>query len=174
MDKKTILEEITRFYLKPRDFNGIHSTQLSHRLNVGFNELCDLLRELISEKKVGILTSPPYGNPHIIQIGFEPEDNQIERLNNLENEPFCLYPRSAHLKEVVNRFEYANEPYKLELALGCPQLDFRSFDLSVLEKYRNDPRYIYQTDEIGGHFCYNTEQMEESAKTMLQSFGIFV
>ena len=83
---------------------------------------------------------PQFVNPSIIQLGFESEDNQIERLNNLENEPFCLYPRPAHLKKVVNRSEYANEPYKLELAFGCPQLDFRSFDLSVLEYYRNDPR----------------------------------
>ena len=169
--KDTILDEITKFYLESGDFNGIHSTELSHRLNFGFNEFCDLLRELISEKKVGILFSPPIGNPHIIQIGFDPEDNQIERLNNLENELCCLYPRPAHLKKVVNRSEYANEPYKLELALGCPQLDFRSFDPSVLEHYRNDPRYMYETDDISGHICYDSENMAERDKTMLESFG---
>lgn len=171
MDKNTILEEITEFYLNSRDFNGIHSTELSRRLGIGFRDSCDFLRELITEKKLGILYEPQFGNPSIIQIGFKSEDRQIERLNDLEKEPFCLYPRSAHLKEVVNRFEYANEPYKLELALGCPQLDFRSFDLSVLEKYRNDPRYMYQTDDIKGHICYDSENMAERDKTMLESFG---
>ena len=171
MNKDTILDEITRFYLNSRDFNGILSTALSCRLGVGFNELCDLLRELIAQRKIGILFSPPFGNPHIIQIGFEPEDNQIERLNDLENELFCLYPRPAHLQKVVNRSMYANEPYKLELALGCPQLDFRSFDLSVLEYYRNDPRYMYETDDIKGHICYDSESMAEHDKTMLESFG---
>ena len=171
VDKDKILDEITRFYLESRDFNGIHSTELSHRLGVGFNELCDLLRELIAQRKIGILFSPPFGNPHIIQIRFEPEDNQIERLNDLENELFCLYPRPAHLQKVVNRSMYANEPYKLELALGCPQLDFRSFDPSVLEHYRNGPRYMYETDDISGHICYDSENMAERDKTMLESFG---
>ena len=171
VDKDKILDEITRFYLESRDFNGIHSTELSHRLGVGFNELCDLLRELIAQRKIGILFSPPFGNPHIIQIRFEPEDNQIERLNDLENELFCLYPRPAHLQKVVNRSMYANEPYKLELALGCPQLDFRSFDLSVLEYYRNAPHYMYKTDDIKGDIYYDAECMKEHDKTMLQSFG---
>ena len=171
VDKHKILDEITRFYLESRDFNGILSTELSHRLGVDSHEFCNYLKELISERKVGILYSPPFGNPHIIQIGFKSEDEQIERLNNLDKEPFCIYPRPEHLKKVVNCSDNANEPYKLELALGCPQLDFRSFDLSVLEYYRNDPRYMYKTDDIGGHICYNSEHMSEHDKTMLESFG---
>ena len=171
MDHDTVLDEITRFYLESGDFNGIHSTNLSNRLGVGFNEFCNFIRELISERKVGILYSPPFGNPHIIQIGFKSDGEQIERLNNLDKEPFCLYPRPAHLNKVVNCSDYANEPYKLELALGCPQLDFRSFDPSVLEHYRNDPRYMYETDDISGHICYDSENMAERDKTMLESFG---
>ena len=171
MDHDTVLDEITRFYLESGDFNGIHSTNLSNRLGVGFNEFCNFIRELISERKVGILYSPPFGNPHIIQIDFKSDGEQIERLNNLDKEPFCLYPRPAHLNKVVNCSDYANEPYKLELALGCPQLDFRSFDPSVLEHYRNDPRYMYETDDISGHICYDAECMKEHDKTMLQSFG---
>ena len=171
MDHDTVLDEITRFYLESGDFNGIHSTNLSNRLGVGFNEFCNFIRELISERKVGILYSPPFGNPHIIQIGFKSDGEQIERLNNLDKEPFCLYPRPAHLNKVVNCSDYANEPYKLELALGCPQLDFRSFDPSVLEHYRNDPRYMYETDDIKGHICYESESMSEHDKTMLESFG---
>lgn len=169
--KETVLDEITRFYLESGDFNGIHSTELSRRLGIGFRDFFDLLRELIAEKKLGILYEPQFGNPSIIQIGFESENNQIERLNNLEKENFCLYPRPAHLQKVVNRSIYPNEPYKLELALGCPQLDFRSFELSVLEYYRNDPRYMYETDDIKGHICYDSDHMSEHDKTMLESFG---
>lgn len=170
-DKDTILEEITRFYLNSRDFNGILSTELSRRLGRGYQEFLPPLRELISEKKLGILYEPRFINPSIIRESFESEDNQIERLNNLENELFCLYPRPAHLKKVVSCSDYTNEPYKLELALGCPQLEFRSFDPSVLEHYRNDPRYMYETDDISGHICYDSEKMAERDKTMLESFG---
>ena len=171
MNKDTILDEITRFYLNSRDFNGIHSTELSRRLGIGFRDFFGPLRELIAEKKLGILYEPQFVNPSIIRRGFEPEDNQIERLTNLENELFCLYPRPVHLKRVVNCSDYTKEPYKLELALGCPQLDFRSFDLTVLEYYRNEPRYMYETDDIKGHICYECESMSEHDKTMLESFG---
>lgn len=166
-----ILHEITRFYLKSPDFNGISSKELSLRLGVGFDELFDFLRDLISERKVGILHIPPFGNPSIIQIGFKSECEQIEHLTNPDTRTICLYPRPVHLQKIVNRAEYGGEPYKLALALGSPQLAFRSFDLSVLEYYRNDPRYMYENDDIRGRICYNSEQMAESDKTMLESFG---
>ena len=86
-------------------------------------------------------------------------------------EAICLYPRPVHLQAVVNPSEYGDEPYKLELALGSPRLAHRSFDLSVLEYYRNDPRYMYKNDDIRGHICYNSDQMEESDQTMLEHFG---
>ena len=34
--------------------------------------------------------------------------------------------------------------------LGAPQLDFRVFDLRLLEWYRNDPHYRYEVDDIQG------------------------
>ena len=171
LDKDKILDEITKFYLEYRDFNGIAAEQLGHRLGVRFNELFDFLRELISEKKVGILYSDPFINPHIIRTGFESESKQIERLANPETRAICLYPRPVHLEEVVNRSAYRDEPYKLVLALGSPQLAYHSFDLSVLEYYRNDPRYMYENDDIRGHICYNSDQMAEGDQTMLEGFS---
>ena len=131
----------------------------------------DILRELISESKVGSLYTPQFVNPHVIQIHFEPENKQIERLANSKTSSICLYPRPAHLHDVVNSSEYRNKPYKLALALGSPQLAYRSFDLSVLEYYRNEPRYTYKNDDIRGSICYNSDQMAEGDQTMLQTFG---
>jgi hypothetical protein len=171
LNKNRILQEITRFYLDSPDFNGISSAELSRRLSVRFSELFDFLMELISEGKVGILYVPTFINPHIIRRGFEPESKQIERLVNPQTRNICLYPRSAHLQETVNRSEYQDKPYALELALGSPQLAHRPFDFAILEHYRNDPRYTYQTDDIKGHICYNSDQMPEHNQTMLESFG---
>ena len=171
LNKNKILHEITRVYLESSDFNGISAEQLSRRLGVRFNALFDLLRELIAEKKVGVLYFNPFINPHIIRMGFESESKQIARLTNPETQAICLYPRPAHLEEVVNRSAYRDEPYKLALALGSPQLAYRSFDLSVLEHYRNDPRYMYENDDIRGHICYNSDQMSEGDQTMLEGFS---
>lgn len=170
-DKNKILYEITKFYLESPDFNGIPSSSLSRRLDFKFNELFDCLTELISEGKVGILYVPTFINPHIIRLGFESKSDQIERLVNPETRNICLYPRSSHLQEVVNRSDYENEPYKLALALGSAHLKHRSFELIVLEYYRNEPRYTYRTDDIKGHICYNSDQMAEHDQTMLESFG---
>lgn len=171
LNKGRILNEITKFYLESPDFNGIPSSELSRRLGVRFNELFNFLRELISEGKVGILYAPAFINPHIIRLGFKSKSEQIERLVNPETRNICLYPRSSHLQEVVNRSDYENKPYRLGLALGSSQLDYHSFNLAVLEHYRNDPRYTYETDDIKGHICYNSDQMSEHNRTMLESFG---
>ncbi len=56
----------------------------------------------------------------------------------------------VHLEAVVDRAAYRDTPYTLALKLGEAQLAFRPFDLSVLEFYRNDPRYHYSNDDIGG------------------------
>ena len=170
-EKNKILDEITKFYLESGDFNGISAEQLSRKFGVRFNELFDFLRELISEKKVGILYFDPFINPHIIRTGFESESKQIERLANSKTRAICLYPRPAHLEEVVDQSKYRDEPYKLALALGLPQLAHRSFDLSVLEHYRNDPRYLYKNNDIRGHICYNSDQMVEGDQTMLEGFS---
>ena len=171
LQKNKILDEITKFYLESPDFHGIPPSELSCRLGVRFNELFDFLTELISEGKVGILYVPAFINPYIIRRGFESESKQIERLVNPETRNVCLYPRSSHLQEVVSCSDYQDKPYRLALALGSAQLAYRSFDLSVLEYYRNDPRYTYRTDDIKGHICYNSDQMPEHNQTMLESFG---
>lgn len=171
LNKNRILQEITRFYLESPDFNGIPSSGLSRRLGVRFNELLDFLTELISEGKVGILYAPTFINPHIIRLGFESESEQIERLVNPETRNICLYPRPVPLQESVNRSDYQNKPYTLDLALGSPQLDYRSFDLSVLENYRNDPRYTYKNDDVRGHINYKVDDLPEGDQIVLKKFS---
>ena len=62
------------------------------------------------------------------------------------------------------------------MVLGEPKLSFDSFDLSILEFYRNDPRYYYRTDGISGWISvkdkfYHSDQMPKSDKVILESFG---
>ena len=59
------------------------------------------------------------------------------------------------------------------LAQGAAQLEFRAFDLSVLEFYRNDPRYHYTTDDIHGSISVRQEHsgLRDSDQVFLQTFG---
>jgi hypothetical protein len=143
---------------------------------VAWRTLHDPLYHLISEGKVGALFGETDNNPHINRFGFEPEESQLARLSTCDPYHTCFYPRPFYLREVVDPAEYSTEPYKLCLALGEPQLSYRVFDLSILEAYRNDPRYHYSTNDIRGRIYIKTESAEspqfpESDKILLETFG---
>ena len=103
-------------------------------------------------------------------------EHVLEKLQESNLEHVCAYPSGLHLKGVVDPSEYQNRPFTLRLALGEPKLSFLSFDLSILEFYRNDPRYYYTNHDITGTIgvheeYYNSEQMAQSDRVLLQIFG---
>jgi hypothetical protein len=173
---KSLLEELTAFYLNSGDFNGIPALQLADRLKEQWECVKPIAAALIEKELIGILDTNSDANPAIIRVGFEPKGVQIKKLDNSNLRHVYIYPRTAHLKSVVNPSDYIGRPYVLELALGHPQLSFRSFDLSVLEFYRNDPRYSYENRDIDGYIAvrdefYRSADMAEKDQVLLQSFG---
>lgn len=173
--KRAILNEITRFYLSSGDFNGMPVRRLATNLHVDWAQLVEDLSELIAEEKACVLFSDADTNPHIMRLPAEPKERQIAKLETADSHA-CAYPLRGHLEEVVDSSEYEGRPYVLSLALGTPQLSYETFDLSVLEFYRNDPRYSYSTDDISGHVYvgdeyFESEKLPESDRILLQSFG---
>lgn len=166
-----ILSEATTFYLSSHDFNGISANSLTNKFEVAWPELCEPLRQLIEEDLAGIIYADVHLNPHIIRTGFEEKKSQITKLACSGTPHACVYPRPKHLETVVNGLQYDGQPYNLYLALGEPQLSYRSFDLSVLEFYRNDPRYNYENDDVRGKICYNSDGLQDSDRIFMQTFG---
>jgi hypothetical protein len=73
---------------------------------------------------------------------------------------------------VVDKAKYEGLPYTLMLALGEPQLGYRAFNLRVLEFYRNDPRYSFETDDIHGCiYVHSGSNVEPADDTFLETFG---
>lgn len=174
--KDRILQEITSFYLESRDFNGIPAIKLTETLGIGWKEMRDSLQELIEADLVGVLYSDAQDNTHILRTGFESKVVQISKLPTDELFHTCLYPLPKHLNRVLDVSGYTSEPYKLCLALGEPQLAYRSFDLTVLEYYRNDPRYSYSNDDINGWISvkneyFESDQMPQYDQVLLETFG---
>ena len=141
IDKESVLELITHHYLNSPDFNGLSVKSFETDAIKEWKSLSEVITELIEDDLVGMLSSKEVMNPHIIRTGFPPNGVQTESLGTADGYSTCLYPRAKHLESVVDRSLYVGRPYTLCLALGEPQLIFRSFDVSVLEYYRNDPRY---------------------------------
>ncbi len=174
--QKALLKEITQFYLESNDFNGIPISQLADKFNVPPNKLIYKLITLIRKELISVVFGDIHPNPHIRAFPDESIEKQIEKLYTPKINRACVYPLSKQLEKVVDRKLYVGKPYTLSLALGTPQLEFRAFDISVLEYYRNDPRYYYDNDEIRGSISvrseyYETDKMVDSDQVLLETFG---
>jgi len=175
MDKSSVIKTVAEFYLQSPDFNGIPIGDLATRVDATCDQLSVMLRELVDDDKVTVLGGFS-GNSHILRTGVPNNTRQLEALESPDIHHTCIYVRPDALAQFVADDLYGTEPYKRELALGVPQLSFRTFDLIVLEHYRNDPRYRYQNSDIDGQLCisddyYESTDMAESDKILLQTFG---
>ena len=138
--------DIGKYYLESGDFNGLPVRQAAPTIG----ECRQLLRTLIEQGLAVVNFGDRHPNPHI--LAFEPEDVdvQLRKINTSAVEDACIYPSTEYLSARVDITRYPGRPFTQRLALGAPQLKLAAFDLAVLERYRNDPRYVYRTDDVQG------------------------
>ena len=166
--KETILNAVTQKYLSSLDFNGLAVRDLIREVGLSKRSIKATIRALIQEGRACLNFDI---NPHIKRHDFLSAEEQIKRIASSKSEDLVIYPSEAHLKEVVNLANYAGQPFTLKLALGQPQLSYISFDLRVLEFYRNDPRYYYINNDISGEIL-STEKLAGRDDVLLESFGL--
>lgn len=176
LDCQHVLDTLAAFYVTSGDFNGMPIETLLEHLDVVWTNAVPCLSTLIEQGLAGLLTSEDEVNPHILRTGFPDKNVQLAYLSRSEPPYGCIYPASAHLRQIIDPQPFQGRPFTLELVLGEPQLAFRVFDLSVLESYRNDPRYSYTTNDISGRISvrdefYESQSMAESDQVLLQTFG---
>ena len=165
-----LLDEITERYLTSRDFNGTSMSTLAADQKAA-------LYSLVEKGLASVIWEQVDVNPHILRHDFPKVEDQLEWLQTGDNHAHtCMYPTSRHLQSAVDVSNYEGRPFELELALGAPQLDFRTFELAILENYRNDPRYVYSSDDVSGLISVNSEFSENEGMAdrdiaLLQSFG---
>ncbi|MCH8493676.1 MAG: AAA family ATPase [Idiomarina sp.] len=175
--RQAVIKAVTKQYLESGDFNGYPVYALKEAFNIDNDVAKELIRELISDREIDVVFGNIHPNPHIKAFSETTAEQQIEFLGTLGfSEHFCLYPTKETLANIKEEKDYGDEPYTEQLALGGGQLDFRVFELSVLEHYRNDPRYYYQTDFINGQISvtdeyFESELMAEHDQVLLQTFG---
>jgi hypothetical protein len=174
MKPSAVLKSVLDFYLQSNDFNGYPVYRLKEDYKLSDTEAKDLMESLIAMGQIDVMFT---GNPHIKPFESPSIDEQLSKLRQLNfSDHFCLYPVAKALSSAPAIRKYTDRPYKQELALGAGQLEFRVFDLSVLEHYRNDPRYHYGTDSIHGNISVRDEffksgLMPDRDQVLLQSFG---
>jgi hypothetical protein len=169
MARNQILAAITDFYLASPRFNGMSLRELE--LEADPAAAREAVSALVLEGSVAAVFGDSHPNSHIRAFPerHSPE-KQVELLNDGKRQP-CFYPLRKHLERVVDAAQYEGAPYTLELALGEPQLVHRAFDLSVLEMYRNDPRYSYSSDDIHGSLCIHDDAVVPKHDEVYLRFG---
>ncbi len=168
-----LLEEIVNYYLKSRDFNGIPLDLLLKNQN---REGIDALKRLVRNGLVEVI-SDAWDNPCIKRLPARETAKQIEVLEIKPAEPAFLYPTKKHMRTVIDPRLYQDRPFTRLLAQANPQIEPMFFELSVLDRYQSDPRYIFQFDGLDGRVSitdrhYHSRSMGSSDKIILKSFGL--
>jgi hypothetical protein len=174
-----LLGRVVSHYQESPDFNGIALSALVSDLDIPQHTLLLQLASLIGSDSVALVCGDRHPNPHIRALPDDPIPVQISHLHDpafIERHGACVYPTTRVLETRVDPSAYSSRPFSLRLALGAPQLSHLSFDLSVLEFYREDPRYNYTCDDVSGSISFlesvGTHQgARDSDKVFLQTFG---
>lgn len=191
--KKEIEQKIYTFFLESSDFNGIPLRNISSTLNIEYKKSIDLIKELVQDDKVTIQSST---NPHIIYSRLYPIETQLKILEDSkdwktkemkigeisivsENTdfPICIYPSQSSLKSNRNLDEFGEAIYTKALAYGEPQLSPRFFDIEVLERYSNDPRFNFVFEDYSGRISAKYDDNEKPLvrgedDVFLKTFGL--
>jgi hypothetical protein len=116
-------------------------------------------------------------NPHIKRLPDLPTEQQIELLRSEDLRTCCVYPRSDEIIRHTDITRWNDRPFSKLLALAEPQLSFRAFELGVMERYVNDPRYTVHFADYMGTMSITDEYFASSDfpgrdKVSLQTFGL--
>lgn len=167
-----LVDRTVQQYLKSPDFNGL---LLDETLGVQITDAewtKEFLRPLIETERITVRCDAVDLNPFIKRMPDLDPEREIKRLNEWKGGILVAYPTKKELSNRVRRKDFAGRPFSLEMALGEAWLKFEAFELTVLEQYRNDPRYYYRvSDTHGTIFIHDEHKMKESDKVFLEHFG---
>ena len=174
--KEKILNEIFKHYTHSTEFNGYPIRNIIPLFKIDKKETYEIISELINENKITLNFGDIHPNAHIKAYPGEHKDTQLKKLQIHSSDHICAYPAPEYLINILDPNINNEKPFTKELIFGEAQLSFRVFDLSILEFYRNDPRYSYFNDDISGSVSvrnkfYENNLMKESDKVLLESFG---
>lgn len=135
-------------------------------------------------------------NPHIIGFQHHRIDEQLHILEdaktievkyetwgeiNISMEetdyPICLYPTPDYLEKHRDLKEFGDQFFTKKLAMAEPQLTLIYFDIEVLDRYANDPRYNFRFNDYSGDiYCKDDKDekplVREEEELFLKSFGL--
>ena len=180
MDKESLLQKIVEYYLKSTEYNGLPICTLADNSD-------DVLCQLVDEDKVEILSSNDVINPHIKAFNVTTDkDIQKEYIRN-KSILSVAYPSKMVLSGIDIDLTM---PYSGMLRKGAEQFEILYFDIEILERYANNPKFfiidngyrgsIYPEDqyledeEIDNEYVKNYGMAYIDGPTFERAVGVFV
>lgn len=166
---KTIIETVVHKFQTSYDYHGTLWTSIPG-LPSDQKSVRDLLRRLVDSKRITFRTSGMDVNPAIQRLPdrYYNLSKAIaeDALNHL-----TLFPTVREMSRRVPKRE--DEPFTSMLERGHAHLEFACFDLSILEQYRNEPRYFYSASDVQGHIYVKDRRsgFRKKDKVYLDTFG---
>lgn len=151
INKEIVLNEIVDYYLSSKDFNGLEIYRMK---NYDYDILCNL----IDENLIEVLSTNEVINPHIKGFDFKiPKNVQKENISSRENHS-VLYPTQETLKNIPIEYRC---PYTELMKKGEEQFKIIYFDIEVLERYINNPKFIVMDNGYRGTIYPRDEFYED-------------
>jgi hypothetical protein len=151
MTKESVLNEIIQYYLSSHDFNGL---PLYHMKNYD----CEILHNLIDEGLIEVLSEREVINPHIKGFNLNiPKEQQKENISREANHS-VLYPTKKALESVPADY---TRPYSIMMQKGEKQFKIIYFNIEILERYANNPKFLIMDNGYRGNIYPKDEHIED-------------
>ena len=161
---------------RKESFNGILASQALKECEVP--ELSrDPIEILVESRRIDCIFARNDLNPYIKRLPELDVATQLDWMRQESLDSFCLYPTRSVLCEAVGSDDFRDKPFSRMMMLGEPQLSFVAFDLAVLGRYRDDPRFSVSFEDYSGRMSVTGTAFEdadflERDKISVQSFGL--
>ena len=179
--RELLASAILKFYLesaKDESFNGVPAI-IGLKIFASPKMYRKALERLVREDRVECVFERRDTNPHIKRLPILPKEEQIEWIGTEELNSFCLYPTPATLADAVSPIDFIDRPFTRALLLGEAQLAYVTFELGVLARYRNDPRFVVRFYDYMGEMYladefYRSAEFPERDKVFVKTFGLAI
>ena len=163
MNKQELLEHILEYYLSSGDFNGTPSYNIKN-----YNQ--EDMEELINDGLIETVSESEAINPHIKGFDFKLSTEQHLANASGNNGQVCFYPTVKALQGVTADY---SKPYTALLQKGYAQFELIFFDIEVLERYINNPKYTITDYGYKGSICIQDTYWQESLHgEYIQEYGM--